>query len=140
MGNTLDQHRAAIGGFAARQVSSDWTPSSSSSSVSKSFESSGEDGGKKRSRVGQLVHLVLLFYIFYSGPLSAPPLHASVENSPFDRYDENSQLNMTTFGSPEQLNRNISDCNLSAKFSNPRKMPTFETSTAIAAKGYQVSF
>ena len=54
MGNTLDQHRATIGGFATRQVSSNWTPSSSSSSVFKSFESSGEDGGKTKSNVGQL--------------------------------------------------------------------------------------
>ena len=66
MGNTLEQHRAAIGGFAARQVSPNWTPSLSSS-VFKSFERSGEDGGKKRGRVGQLVQLVLLVSIFYSG-------------------------------------------------------------------------
>ena len=67
MGNTLDQHRAAIGGFAAHQVSPNWTPSSSSSSVFKSFERTGEDGGKKRGRVGQLIQLVLLVSIFYSG-------------------------------------------------------------------------
>ena len=140
MGSTLYQHRAAIGRFAARQISPNWTPSSSSSSVFKSFESSGKAGEKKRSRVGQLVELVLLYYLFYSGSLSAPPLHASVQNTPFDRCDENSQFNMTTFGNPKQLNMAISDlCNLSAKLLNPRKMPTFETST-FATNGYQVSF
>ena len=139
MGNTLYQHRAAIGGFAARQISPTWTPSSSSSSsVFKSFESSGEAGGKKRSHVGQLVQLVLLVSIFCSGSLSAPPLHAFVEKLPFDRCDENSQSNMTTFGSPEQLNMTISD-SLSAKSPNPGKMPTFETST-FATNGYQVCF
>ena len=80
MGNTLDQHRAAIGGFAARQVSSNWTPSSSSSSVFKSFESSGEDGGKKRSRVGQLAQLVLLVSIFYSGSPVAQKIDGYVGN------------------------------------------------------------
>ena len=144
MGSTLDQYRAAIGSFAARQISPTWTPSSCSSSSSvchQSFESSGEAGGKKRSRGGQLVQLVLLVSIFYSGSLSAPPLHASVENTPFDRCDENNQSNMTTFGSPEQLNMAISElCNLSAKSPNPGKMPTFETSTAIATNGHQVCF
>ena len=109
--------------------------SSSSSSVSKSFESSGEDGGKKGSRVGQLAQLVLLFYIFYSGSLSAPPPDASVEDTPFDRFY------MKTFGRPEQLNMAISDlCDLSANSPNPGKIPTFETSTVIATNGYQVSF
>ena len=80
MGNTLDQHRAAIGGFAARQVSPNWTPSSSSSSVFKSFERSGEDGGKKRGRVGQLVQLVLLVLVFYSGSLTSQSIDGYVEN------------------------------------------------------------
>ena len=74
MGSTLDQHRAAIGGFATRQVSRNWTPSSSSSSVFQRFESSGEDGGKTRSCVGQLV------YIFYSGSPTAQNIDGSVEN------------------------------------------------------------
>ena len=71
MGNTLDQHRAAIGGFATRQVSPNWTHSSSSSSFFKSFESSGEDGGGTKSHVGQLAQLVLLVFIFYSGSPTA---------------------------------------------------------------------
>ena len=71
MGNTLDQHRAAIGGFATRQVSPNWTHSSSSSSFFKSFESSGEDGGGTKSHVGQLAQLVLLVSIFHSGSPTA---------------------------------------------------------------------
>ena len=71
MGSTLDQHRAAIGGFATRQVSRNWTPSSSSSSVCQRFARTGEDGGKKRSPVGHLVQLVLLVSIFYLGSPTA---------------------------------------------------------------------
>ena len=80
MGNTLDQHRAAIGGFAARQVSPNWTPSSSSSLVCQRFERTGEDGGKKRTCVGQLVQLVLLVLVFYSGSLTSQSIDGYVEN------------------------------------------------------------
>ena len=127
MGNTLEQHRAAIGGFAARQVSPNWTPSLSSS-VFKSFERYGEDGGKKRGRVGQLVQLVLLVTIFYSGSSTSRKIDGDLKNAPFS-------VHLTTLGSSEQQNVTTSD------FCNLREMQSFETPTkTTVAKGYQVRF
>ena len=128
MGNTLDQHRAVIGGFASRQVSPNWTPSFSSSSVFKSFESSGEDGGKRRGRVGQLVQLVLLVSIFYLGFPTSRNIDGYLENAPLS-------VHLTTLGSSEQQKVTTSD------FCNPREMQSFETpSTTTVAKGCQVRF
>ena len=128
MGNTLDQHRAAIGGFASRQVSPNWTPSSSSSSVFKSFERSGDDGGKRRDRVGQLVQLVLVVTIFYSGFPTSQKIDGYLENAPLS-------VHLTTLGSSEQQKGTTSD------FCNPRVMQSFETpTTTTVAKGCQVSF
>ena len=128
MGNTLDQHRAAIGGFAARQVSSNWTPSSSSSSVFQSSEGSGDDGGKKRGRVGQLVQLVLLYSIFYSGSSTSRKIDGDLKNAPHS-------VLLTTLGSSEQRKGTTSD------FCNPGEMQSFETPTiTTVAKGFQVSF
>ena len=128
MGNTLDQHRAAIGGFAARQVSPNWTPSSSSSSVCQRFERTGEDGGKKRGRVGQLVQLVLLVSIISSGFPTSRKIDGDVENAPLS-------VHLTTLGSSEQQKGTTSD------FCNPREMQSFETpTTTTVAKGCQVSF
>ena len=124
MGNTLDQHRAAIGGFAARQISPNWTPSSSSSSVFKSFESSG---GKKRTRVGQLVQLVLLVTIFYSGSPTSRKIDGYLKNAPLS-------VHLTTLGSSEQQKGTTSD------FCNPREMQSFETPPTTVAKGCQVRF
>ena len=120
MGNTLDQHRAVIGGFAARQVSPNWTLSSPSSSVFQRFERTGEDEGKRRGRVGQLVQLVLLVTIFYSGSST------SLKNAPLSDH-------LTALGSSEQQNVTTSD------FCNPREMQSFETPTTVV-KGCQVSF
>ena len=128
MGNTLDQHRAAIGGFAARQVSPNWTHSSSSSSVFKSFERSREGGGKTRGRVGQLVQLVLLVSIFYSGFPTSRNIDGDLKNAPLS-------VHLTTLGSSEQQKGTTSD------FCNPREMQSFETpTTTTVAKGCQVSF
>ena len=128
MGNTLDQHRAAIGGFAARQVSPNWTPSSSSSSVFKRFERSGDNGGKKRGRVGHLVQLVLLVTIFYSGLPTSRNIDGYLKNAPLS-------VHLTTLGSSEQQKGTTSD------FCNPREMQSFETPTATTvAKGCQVRF
>ena len=128
MGNTLDQHRAAIGGFAARQVSPNWTPSSSSSSVSKSFERSGEDGRKKRGRVGQLVQLVLLVSIFYSGSSTSRNIDGYLKNAPLS-------VHLKTYGSSAQQNVTTSH------FCNPREMQSFETPTTTnVANELEVGF
>ena len=129
MGNSLDQHRAAIGGFAARHFSPNWTPSSSSSSsVCQRFERSGEDGGKKRGRLGQLVQLVLLVSIFYSGFPTSRNIDGYLENAPLS-------VHLTTLGSSEQQKGATSD------FCNPREMQSFETpTTTTVAKECQVRF
>ena len=128
MGNTLDQHRAAIGGFAARQVSPNWAPSSSSSSVCQRFERTGDDGGKKRGRVGQLVQLVLLVTIFYSGFPTSRKIDGDLKNAPLS-------VHLTTLGSSEQQNVTTSD------FYNLKEMQSLETpTTTTVAKGCQVSF
>ena len=126
MGSTLYQHRAAIGRFAARQISPNWTPSSSSSSVFKSFERSGDDGGKRKGCVGQLAQLVLLVSIFYSGSPTARKIDGYLKNAPLS-------VHLTTLGSSEQQKGKTSD------FCNPREMQSFETPTTVV-KGCQVSF
>ena len=128
MGNTLDQHRVAIGGFAARQVSPNWTPSSSS--VCQRFERTGKDGGKTRGRLGQLVQLVLLVSIFSSGFTTAQKNDGDLRNAPLSAH-------LTTLGSSEQQNVTTSDL----RNRSLRGMQSFETpTTTVVVNGYQVSF
>ena len=65
----------------------------------------------------------------------APPICGSVKDNPL-------AVDMTTFGSSEHLRiMKTSDfCNLSTKRPKPGVILSFETTTTVAANGYQVSF
>ena len=73
MGNTLEQHRAAIGGNAARQLSRGWAPSTG---VFKPFTTTDQNEKKKQSKAKSTTSLVteviLLGFMFTLLTMACP--------------------------------------------------------------------
>ena len=80
MGNTLEQHRAAIGGNAARQLSRGWTPSTGvfkpSTGIFKPFTTTGQNRRKPQSKAKSTTSLVteviLLGFMFSLLTMACP--------------------------------------------------------------------
>ena len=80
MGNTLEQHRAAIGGNAARQLSRGWTPSTGvfkpSTGIFKPFTTTGQNRRKPQSKAKSTTSLVteviLLGFMFTLLTMACP--------------------------------------------------------------------
>ena len=75
MGNTLEQHRAAIGGNAARQLSRGWAPSTG---IFKPFTTTGQNRRKPQSKAKSTTSLVteviLLGFMFTLLTMACPLL------------------------------------------------------------------
>ena len=100
MGSTLEQHRAVIGRFAARQISHNWTPASSSA-ILRRFKMAEKKRKKPQvakadwSCVGRGIQLVLLLSLF----TTACPAGQSIAGSfhMMAGFGNSGDLNMTTF-------------------------------------------
>ena len=132
MGNTLEDHRAVIGRFAARQVSYNCKPSS----ISRSFKMTGKKRKKPhvakadRTCVGRGIHLILMFSLLataYPGGQRSDPGSFYMTG-----YGNSKDLNMTTFKS---WNHQLTEL---------PTMPTKLNNAAVEAittwSGYQASF
>ena len=79
MGNTLEQHRAAIGGNAIRQLSRGWAPSTG---VFKPFTTTDQKRKKPRSKAkattSHVTEVVLLCFMFFLLTMACPLLQRIV--------------------------------------------------------------
>ena len=111
MGSTLEEHRAVIGRFAARQISHNWKPSSSSSAagISRSFKSTEKKRKKphvakaERTCVGRGIHLILMFSLLATSCPVGQHIAGYVPSDPgsYDMtdYGNSEGPNMATFNS-----------------------------------------
>lgn len=85
MGNTLEQHRAAIGGNAARQLSRGWAPSTG---VFKPFTTTEENGKKPKSKAkatkSLVTEVILLGFTFTLLTMACPLVQRVVGYVLFD--------------------------------------------------------
>ena len=144
MGSTLEQHRAVIGRFAARQISHSWSPSSAATISRRSKMTE-----KKRRKpqvakadwtcVGRGIQLILLFSLF----TTACPAGQSIAGYTFS--DQGSFHTTAGYGNSEDLNTTTFQFNSwSHQLAELPTMSTKLTHAAVVAiasnPGYQASF
>ena len=133
MGSTLEEHRAVIGRFAARQISHNWKPSSSSSAagISRSFKSTEKKRKKPhvakadRTCVGRGIHLILMFSLLATTCPVSQHIAGYVPSDP-GSYD------MTGYGNSE--GPNMANFNsLSHQLAKLVELPTLSSQLTQAA-------
>ena len=140
MGSTMEEHRAVIGRFAARQISRNWKPSSfSAAGVSRSFKMTEKKRKKPhgakadRTCVGRGIHLILMFSLLAT---SCPVGQHIAGYVPSD----SGSYDMMGYGNPNMATFNSWSHQLAELPTLSSKLNYAVAGAFATDPGYQVSF